>query len=449
MPHRKTNNNSSSRASTAPAQPLSIAAGPVSRRARCDALRSPTAASPNMVAAGSVGLRPRLQLAPGMSSSLPARLSSATRLDSGIDLLDAAGGASGAVDGEKFEPVAPLARSLHHHDRASHHAHHHASPTSSSAGAGGRRKSVSFDLAHNTERVLPRDSGKSWKKLERLIADSGLTTPAARAFADYYVCERRGEPLLVVRSPPVETAMRALASPGSPSQMALLASSLSGVSFGSSASASPSLSALALSLPPPPALPTAHHHHPRSSDDGYGSEDDEDDHDHAHHHHHDQLFAMDDDEHHHHHADHSPAASDPDPELIDGVIRTIACSKSPDHPIIHYPEDHNMFVDEARLHDMVIATEQLDAEAFEASLSRKKSKASPDTAAAASTTPPTAPAAEVTMATMAPRGGASSSSTSPTSPKPKSGRNPSPGAGGKRRNNNHVKSRALVQGVAA
>ncbi|KAJ3360369.1 hypothetical protein GGF32_008429 [Allomyces javanicus] len=62
-------------------------------------------------------------------------------------------------------------------------------------------KSVTFDLAHNTVRILPRDSGKAWKKLDKQLASAGITSAVTRAFARYHLYEFHGEPVLALDAP--------------------------------------------------------------------------------------------------------------------------------------------------------------------------------------------------------------------------------------------------------
>ncbi|ORZ39443.1 hypothetical protein BCR44DRAFT_1426559, partial [Catenaria anguillulae PL171] len=282
-----------------------------------------------------------------------------------------------------------------HHARASRslddHGHAHMEsdplcPMSNAHGSGTRRKSVSFDLAHNSERTLPRDSGKSWKRLEKQIADLGLSTPATRAFADYYVCERHGQPEVVVKSPPKEVALKYMMqvassrAAGLPKKVARQDSGLAeGLSLASVRGSRPVVG--------------CHHKDDGDRDSGsdmdadYDNADDNgdmlpriDESDHE------EVFAMDD-------ADSAsgsddassidsgyPASSssmavpipDPEPELIDLTIRTLALSKTPDHPILHLPEDHNMFVNRKAVREMVQATEALARDLDDIEFGKKK-----------------------------------------------------------------------------
>ncbi|KAI9222648.1 hypothetical protein BC828DRAFT_377934, partial [Blastocladiella britannica] len=352
----------------------------------------------------------------------------------------------------------PSARHHHSSHKASTslpaHPHHHSvtSPIPTvDGGGGGRRKSVHFDLAHNMERTLPRDSGKAWKKLESQISELGLTTPATRAFADYYVCERRGEPTVVVRSPPARVAATELTavlhcgaswshdggcgsglvppalspivfgnrgrSSGSysfPSVSAASWASCSSTSTAASVSlASPISSSLSnLIAASPHGLALAHHFGwmdpsklgPVSEEElvALGDDDHSDDHSHDHTDDDDDddedldagidamsltpsidstsdsgVFSLDDDC---EDGDDGIPGVDPDqltPVVVDGVIRTIAMTRTPDHPILHAPTDGDMFVDLSVLHDMVAFTEQLRGDEEDVDVGRHRRK-SPD-----------------------------------------------------------------------
>ncbi|KNE56574.1 hypothetical protein AMAG_02371 [Allomyces macrogynus ATCC 38327] len=80
--------------------------------------------------------------------------------------------------------------------------------------------SVTFDLAHNTVRILPRDSGKAWKKLDKQLAAAGITTAVTRAFACYHLYEFHGEPVLALDAPVTPNA-RELALQRTPARSAL------------------------------------------------------------------------------------------------------------------------------------------------------------------------------------------------------------------------------------
>jgi hypothetical protein len=55
-------------------------------------------------------------------------------------------------------------------------------------------KSVTFDLSHTCVRYLPRESGKTWKKIEKEVHEMGLSqSPVCLAFAPYYIAEQHGE----------------------------------------------------------------------------------------------------------------------------------------------------------------------------------------------------------------------------------------------------------------